>query len=219
MTGVSGFIGHEALTQAISHPEITSIIALSRNALPITSPKLKTIIHSDLSSYPPSLVSQLEGASACIWMIGVKTLDLDVTRRTRLEYGTAAAQAFSSIPQPAGQTFKFVFVSGLVMVPDQNANTWFFGEARKLGGRVENVVIAMAQEKEKAHFDSFVVRPAMVLAKGRGALMNLIRMLPYTVGLEEVAAVLVDLAIHGSEKTIWENGDVRSRGGELLKDS
>ena len=220
MTGVSGFIGHEALTQAISHPDITSIIALTRKPIQITSPKLKTIIHSDFSSYPPSVMSQLEGASACIWVIGAKTSDVEITRRTRLEYGMAAAQAFSSLPQPEGQTFKFVFVSGIVTVPDQSANIWFFSEARKIAGLAENMVLALAQEKEKTtSLESFIIRPASVLAKDRGLLMSLRRMLPYAVGIEELAAVLIDLALHGSKKLIWENKDLRVRGEELIKGS
>jgi len=218
MTGASGFIGHETLSQAISHPDITSIIVLSRKALAITSPKLTTIIHDDFACYPPSVMSQLEGASACIWVIGAKTLDLETTRRTRLEYGMAAAQAFSKLPQPHGHTFKFVFVSGFVTVPDQNANTWFYSEARKVAGQAENMVVAFAQEKEKAQFDSFVVRPARVLEKDRGVFASCVRRIsPYAVGIEEVAAVLVDLAINGSNKTIWENRDLQSRGEELAK--
>ena len=215
MTGVSGFVGLEAITHALTHPSVTSIVALTRKPLPITSPKLQTIIHEDFSSYPPSLMSQLEGASACIWVIGVKSANVEVTRRTRLEYGMAAAQAFSTLPQAAGQTFKFVFVSGIVTVPDQDANIWIFSEGRKVGGQAENEIVAFAEGKQQ--FESFVMRPASVLAKDRGPLMKLRRMLPYSVGNEELAAVLVDIAVNGSKKTIWENSDLKLRSQELLK--
>ena len=70
LTGSTGTIGAEVLSQCIDHPSITSIIVLSRRALPTTapsSPKIKVIIHNDFLSYPTSLLPQLSGAEACIW--------------------------------------------------------------------------------------------------------------------------------------------------------
>jgi hypothetical protein len=70
LTGTTGFIGQEVLTQALSHPAITSIIALSRKPLPPTfasNPKLKVVLTNDFSTYTPSVLSQLSGSDACIW--------------------------------------------------------------------------------------------------------------------------------------------------------
>ena len=70
LTGATGFIGGEVLTQALAHPSITSLICLSRRALPesvTTNPKVKVIILSDFMSYPPKILAQLEGAESCIW--------------------------------------------------------------------------------------------------------------------------------------------------------
>lgn len=72
VTGTTGFIGQEILTQALSNPSITSIIALSRKPLSSTfasHPKLKTVIMKDFSLYPPSVLKELEGADACIWYV------------------------------------------------------------------------------------------------------------------------------------------------------
>jgi hypothetical protein len=72
LTGTTGFIGQEVLAQALSHPSITSIIALSRKPLPPTfasNPKLRLVLIDDFSTYSPSVLSQLSGADACIWYI------------------------------------------------------------------------------------------------------------------------------------------------------
>jgi hypothetical protein len=72
LTGTTGFIGQEVLNQALSHPSITSIIALSRKPLPPTfasDPKLKVVLIDDFSTYSPSVLSQLSGADACIWYV------------------------------------------------------------------------------------------------------------------------------------------------------
>jgi N-acetyl-gamma-glutamylphosphate reductase len=72
LSGATGFIGGEVLTQALAHPSITSLICLSRRALPesvTTNPKVKVIIVSDFTSYPPEILAQLEGAGCCIWYV------------------------------------------------------------------------------------------------------------------------------------------------------
>jgi len=69
LLGSTGFIGSEVLSQCLSHPSITSILALSRRPLPITHEKLTTVILSDFTSYPPSVLEQMKGAEACIWYL------------------------------------------------------------------------------------------------------------------------------------------------------
>lgn len=67
ITGATGRIGSGALQNALSNPQITSIIVLSRREPGIQHPKLKTIIKKDFLHYTPEELSQLEGAEACIW--------------------------------------------------------------------------------------------------------------------------------------------------------
>ena len=70
ITGATGFIGGEVVKQCIKCPSITSVLVLSRRDLPkelSQDPKVKVLIHTDFSSYPPSLLEQLEGADGCVW--------------------------------------------------------------------------------------------------------------------------------------------------------
>lgn len=72
LTGSTGFIGGEVLTQCLSHPSITSLVLLTRRPLPdtITSkPTVQVITLVDFTSYPPELLSRLTGAEACIWYV------------------------------------------------------------------------------------------------------------------------------------------------------
>lgn len=66
LTGSTGFIGSEILAQAIDRSFITSIICITRRALPesiSSNPKVKVIILKDFTSYPPEVLSQLSGVS------------------------------------------------------------------------------------------------------------------------------------------------------------
>jgi len=70
LTGATGFIGGEILQQALAHPSITSLVCITRKALPdsvSSNPKLQVIILSDFTSYPPEVLAKLKGAQACIW--------------------------------------------------------------------------------------------------------------------------------------------------------
>ena len=70
LSGATGFIGSEALRQCLKAPTITSIVALSRRALPDSvakNPKLKVVIMKDFTTYPDTVLEELAGAEACIW--------------------------------------------------------------------------------------------------------------------------------------------------------
>jgi uncharacterized protein YbjT (DUF2867 family) len=74
LTGTTGFIGREVLSQALAHPSITSIIALTRHPLPAafassSNPKLQNVLVDDFLNYTPSVLEQLSGADGCIWSV------------------------------------------------------------------------------------------------------------------------------------------------------
>jgi uncharacterized protein YbjT (DUF2867 family) len=72
ITGCTGFIGGEVLSQCLRNPIITSVVALSRRPLPDSvgnDPKLKTVILKDFNSYPVPVLKELAGADACIWYL------------------------------------------------------------------------------------------------------------------------------------------------------
>lgn len=72
LTGSSGFIGHEILTQCLQHPAITSIVALTRRDL-TAHDKLKVVKVEDFLSYPDSIVDDIKDADACIWYVWLST--------------------------------------------------------------------------------------------------------------------------------------------------
>lgn len=69
LTGATGFIGGEILTQCLDNTSITSLILLSRRPVENISshPKAKVIIMEDFKSYPEPVISEISDADACIW--------------------------------------------------------------------------------------------------------------------------------------------------------
>jgi hypothetical protein len=72
LTGTSGFIGAEILTQCLSSPLVTSLLILSRRPLPSVAaldPRIKVLVLGTFLSYPDSLKSELSGVKAVLWYI------------------------------------------------------------------------------------------------------------------------------------------------------
>lgn len=118
VTGATGTTGAEVIRQALLHPSISEVTALVRRPLPphiaSDNPKLKTIIHKDYSTFPPSLVEQVRDHDAVIWAQGVssagyKEADYDVITR---EYPLACAKALAGARGSADKKLTFCYVSG-----------------------------------------------------------------------------------------------------------
>lgn len=69
ISGSTGFVGAELVSQALSNPAITSIVALSRHEtpIPVGSTKLKSVVCDDFENYSDSVREELKDADACIW--------------------------------------------------------------------------------------------------------------------------------------------------------
>ena len=146
LTGSTGFIGQEILSQCLAHPSITSIVALSRRDLPISNAKLtvKRIAEPDFASSfsTPELKSAIRGADACIWTLGVTPSltgsDWETLRRVSLDYTRAAAEAFSDLykeeakESSEAKRFRFVYFSGALAERDQERPLWLSEGYRKV---------------------------------------------------------------------------------------
>ncbi|KAK6496088.1 hypothetical protein TWF481_002112 [Arthrobotrys musiformis] len=158
LTGATGLAGSAILQQALSSPSISKVSILSRRPVAAAdgNPKANVIIHKDFTSYPPELLTQLSGASACIWAQGISSVGMkedDYTVITK-GYPLAAAEAFKEFPVDG--KFKFVYISG--MGADQT------GKARQMFGRVkgdaEKSLLEIASGKPT--FSVYNLRPAAI---------------------------------------------------------
>ncbi|GLB06535.1 hypothetical protein AtubIFM57258_001845 [Aspergillus tubingensis] len=202
LTGSTGFIGHEILTQCLRDPHTTSIIALSRRPLPTNNPKLTVKLVYDFLTYPESLLQELRGAEACIWAIGVnRTQDTETARRINVEYTMAAMRAFgthlSSSVEGGGKKFRFVYLSGGMSERDQSRSLWMAGETRKIRGQVENALTDYEKDNNSS-VEVFIARPGMVLARGM-SLRTLVFGIGPSIWVDDLAKVLVDVAVKGDE--------------------
>ena len=109
----------------------------SANALPVTHPKLRQIIHGDFTDYAP-IQDQLEDLDACLFCLGVSAVGRSREEYTRVtyDYTLAAARALHA----ASPALTFLYVSG--------EGTDSTGKSRQMWarvkGRTENDLLAMS---------------------------------------------------------------------------
>ena len=70
--------------------------------------------------------------------------------------------------------------------------------------------------RKEDKIETFVMRPAAVLTKEKSVMNSVRRSLPFSIRVDELASVLIDVAINGSKEESWENDRLRTRGKELL---
>jgi hypothetical protein len=75
IAGSTGFVATELIKQALSHPAITSIVALARRTTTVPqdlgpaadTTKLKPVVCDNFENYSESVKQELAGADTCIW--------------------------------------------------------------------------------------------------------------------------------------------------------
>jgi uncharacterized protein YbjT (DUF2867 family) len=71
IAGASGFCASEVVRQALVHPKITSIVALTRRTVDVPdgadTSKLKIVQIEDYDRYSDEAKKEFAGAGGCIW--------------------------------------------------------------------------------------------------------------------------------------------------------
>ncbi|KAH6668965.1 nucleoside-diphosphate-sugar epimeras-like protein [Halenospora varia] len=216
LTGATGFIGGEVLTQCLSNTTITSLIILSRRPIEHLSshPKAKVIIMSDFKSYPESVIREISDADACIWAMGTYDGKFDV----EVEYPTAFAKAILQGKKGGSERFRYVHLGGAFTVEDQEKTLWFLPTARRGRGLGEFTMRKFAQENGcEENWETVIVKPGGVLKK------DVLKFLPQAImdyigaiRSDECAASMIDVALNGSKDGVLKNRAMLDNGRAFL---
>ncbi len=75
LTGATGLVGSAVLDAMIRTKDITKISVLSRRPVKMAEdandPRINVILHQDFGKYSQELLKQVEGASGCVWALGI----------------------------------------------------------------------------------------------------------------------------------------------------
>ncbi|KAF7941360.1 hypothetical protein BELL_0017g00150 [Botrytis elliptica] len=237
VAGSTGFVATELIKQALSSPEITSVIALARRetSAPQTlddnanGTKFKAVICDDFSNYSESVRKELEGADACIWLIAItpskmKDSTLDEARKICVEYTVNALETITQLPREKGvRPFRFIYVSGYKSERDQSKQPWVMSDYLLMRGEAESRVVDFAHASHGT-VEACIAKPGLIDGPDRrqglvGSVLSTIGRsligLP-KVDVSQIAATLLEQAVKGIEKETLSNKDLVRIGDKVL---
>lgn len=225
LTGATGTAGAGILAYALTAPFIAKISILSRRPVKLAEkqPKATVFIHKDFTTYPPDLLSQLSGATACIWAQGISSRGMNEEEYTKItsDYPLAAARAFAGL----GQNFTFVYISGEGAEMDKEGGVLF----AKVKGRTERSMLNL--QDELPSLNVFNIRPGGInpegnylaerkpsmVDRGIGVLSNVLERVykPLVISTEKLGKACVRLAM--SDGKPWPEGKGVEENGRLIR--
>jgi len=219
LSGSTGYIGGEVLTQCLNHPSISSVLVLTRRDPGdlAENPKAKVIIVKDFTSYDELTINELKTADAAIWCMGTFNGD----ERVDIEYPLTFIKAIKTRP-PGPTHFRYVQLGGaFTELPPKEGqkerSLWFYANGRRVRGAAEARVSESAEDGSQSEFTVYVVKPGAVLP---GAILpRCILGDSLSIRIDELGATMVDLAVQGNEQKVFHNQEIIKHGRKLQENS
>ncbi|EAA30145.1 hypothetical protein GE21DRAFT_5389 [Neurospora crassa] len=216
LTGATGLIGSAVLDAMIKTKDITKISIISRRPVKMAEdakdPRINVILHKDFEKYDSELLNQLQGATGCVWALGISQNAVGKEEYVKItkDFPLAAAAAFQTLPPSSSSSpspdqdkepFRFIYVSGegttttppSSQSPLSRLTTPFFAIIK---GQAE---LALSQLSTST-FLPFSMRPAFIDAAAHPAIHPYI---PKVSGLYTLSNCVLGPPIRAGYKKMW----------------
>ncbi|KAI1371429.1 putative nucleoside-diphosphate-sugar epimerase [Hypoxylon crocopeplum] len=170
LTGATGLVGSGVLDAMIKMKDVTKISILSRRpvkmAEDVKDPRINVIIHKDFEKYDSEVLSQLKGASGCVWALGISQTQVGKEEYVKItkDYALAASKAFQTLASEQ-EPFNFVYVSGGGATTQPGRFSAIFARVK---GETELALAEMRRANPLFHGSS--IRPAYIDASKHDAI-------------------------------------------------
>ncbi|KPL13670.1 MAG: epimerase [Bacteroides sp. SM1_62] len=206
--GATGMIGQGVLIEALEHPQVASVLSISRRSCGVQHTKLTEIIHDDFLDYA-AIKDQLSGFDACFFCLGVSSAGISPETYYAIthDYAVAAADVLSRL----NPDMVFCFISG-AGTDDQEKSRMRWARVK---GKAENSLKSFPFKGLFLMRPAYVqhrkgVRPSFMFYRIFAPVYPLLRFLfPKTVtNTEEVGRAMINAVLFGAEKQTLENRDI-----------
>jgi uncharacterized protein YbjT (DUF2867 family) len=212
--GSTGMVGQGALRECLLDPDVTSVLAVVRNAELKPHPKLQELVHKDFLDFSP-VAEALTGYGACLWCLGITSAGMSEADYTRITYGFTMAAAKVLAERNPGMTF--IFISG--------ANTDVNGKAMwaRVKGKAEDGVSSLPFKAAYMFRPGFIQPKHGIVSKTKSyrILYALFRPFVPVVKVlmsnkfttsEILGRAMLAVAKQGAGKTVLESPDINAIG-------
>jgi uncharacterized protein YbjT (DUF2867 family) len=134
--GATGMVGQGVLRECLLDPNVQTVATIGRSAAGQQNPKLREIVHKDLSHYAP-IAEKLSGFDACFFCLGIGSAGMTEQDYERVTYGftIAAAEPLSHL----NPNMVFIYVSGTGTDSSEKGRMMW----ARVKGKTENALLRM----------------------------------------------------------------------------
>lgn len=216
--GATGMVGQAALRECLLDPKVEAVLSIGRTSTGTTHPKLKELVHKDLSNYS-GVDSQLTGFDACYFCLGTPSAGKNESDYSRVTYDItiAAAKCLSRLnPQ-----MTFVYISGDGADSSETSKTMW----KRVRGKTENALFRLPF-KAVYIFRPGVIQPLhgiqskttlyRVLYSATKPLLPMLRLAfpKLVITTEVIARAMLNVTNDGYAKKILNNSDLDKVGSK-----
>ncbi|KAI1474886.1 putative nucleoside-diphosphate-sugar epimerase [Daldinia eschscholtzii] len=200
LTGATGLVGSGVLDAMIKMKDVSKISILSRRPVKMAEdakdPRVNVILHKNFEKFDSELLSQLKGASGCVWALGISQTQVGPEEYVKItkDYTLAASKAFETLGSDE-KPFNFVYVSGMGATTQPGRFSAIFARVK---GETELALAEMRKTRPSFHASS--VRPGYVDASSHDAIKPYI---PAKLPLLKAAEVFMGIPIKYAMKSYW----------------
>jgi len=212
LTGATGMVGEGVLLECLGHPQISSVLSVSRRPNGRTHPKLTEYIVKDfllLKEDDPNL----KGYDACFFCAGVSSVGMKEAEYTRLSFDTTIH--FAKVCLKQNPDFTFIYVSGKSTDSSENGSLMW----ARVKGKTENTLISMPFKKVYNFRPGFMKltpgqKNALKLYKYFAWMYPILKVVaPNSAStLKQVGQAMINCLIVGYDKQVLEVGDINKLG-------
>jgi uncharacterized protein YbjT (DUF2867 family) len=212
--GATGMVGYGVLRECLQDPDIQLVETVGRTATGGKHPKLREIVHKDLSDVAP-IESELSGFDACFFCLGVTAAGLNEADYLRVTYGIALAVAEALARLNPDMTF--IYVSGAGTDSSEHGRVMW----ARVKGKTENALMRLPFKA------SYMFRPGIIepvhRAKSKTPLYRFFYaiskpLLPplrwtfpnHVLTTAEIGQAMLAVVRQGAPKPILESKDIRA---------
>lgn len=148
--GATGMIGQGVLRECLLAPDVTEVIAVGRQPVGRSHPKLREMVRADVADLAP-VERELADLDACLFCLGVSSAGMSEARYTELTHDLTLAIATTLARTSPGMTFEYV--SGMGTDSTERGRTMW----ARVKGRTENALLALPFRA------AYMLRPGLVV--------------------------------------------------------
>lgn len=209
LTGATGMVGEGVLTECLNHPDVESVLLLTRKSTGLNHPKVTEVIHSDFLDIS-TVESRLTGFDACFFCLGVTSLGKKEAEYTRLTYDLTMhiAQKLSKL----NNGMVFCYVSGGGTDSSEKGRLMW----ARVKGKTENDLMKLPFKAVYNFRPGFLIpsrgaKNVLPAYKYFSWLVPILKVItPKAIGsLKEVGLAMINVVKYGYRKNILEVVDIR----------